>query len=124
MAVYLIHFDTPYPRDDRASVRHYLGFVNTYSRSTTPYGRMMRRLDHHFHGRGSRLMAAVSARGIGWSVVRVIWHATRTDERAIKRSRNLSRYCPVCQGKRSRLRAPYWRRGVLTVDNSTTGEYR
>lgn len=104
--VYLIHFDSPYPRDSRASVRHYLGYSAS---GRSGRGMIRRRLDHHANGRGSRFMRAVSLRGIGWRVVRTWWEGDRTLERNIKRSKNLPRYCPICNGKRSRLRADYWR---------------
>lgn len=108
--VYLIHFDTPYPRDDRSPVRHYLGWSSS---GPTSRGMIRRRLSNHATGRGSALMRAVS-RVSSWSVVRVWPTGDRTLERAIKRQRNLPRYCPVCRGERVRLRADYWRHRLLT----------
>lgn len=115
--VYLIHFDTPYPRDRRTvGVQHYLGFVNTYSPSAR--GTVLRRLAYHRSGRGARLMDAVTKRGIGWRVVRVWWEGDRHLERKMKRRKQASVFCPVCQGKRVRLRAPYWRAFAGSQDGS------
>lgn len=104
--LYLNHFDRPYPRDARGDVQHYLGFVNAYSRGSV--GLYQARQRYHQAGRGSRLLAAVAAKGIGWRTVRVWWDGDKTLERKLKRQRNLPRLCPICRGKRSRLRAPYW----------------
>ena len=87
--VYLLHFSRPYPRDSRASVQHYLGF--TASARTLP-----QRLGHHRDGSGARLMAAVSAAGIGFTVARVWRDADRTAERRLKNRRNGRKLCPLC----------------------------
>lgn len=110
MAVYLNHLDAPYPRDSRTiGCQHYAGFVNVFTRGG--HRRIMERNRYHSIGRGSRFLAAVSSRGIGWRVVRVWWDGDRKLERAIKNGRNLARYCPVCNPKHRRrlLRSERWR---------------
>ena len=91
--VYLIHFDEPYPRDKRASVQHYLGFAldkHTFKR----------RIEHHRKGSGARLMAAVSAAGIGFTVARTWPKGDRTEERRLKNRRNGPKLCPICSEQR------------------------
>jgi hypothetical protein len=83
--VYLIHFDTPLQH-----AHHYIGFVER------PDG-LEERMRQHRTGQGSRLMAAVSAAGIGWRVVRTWAQAGRTFERQLKERKNASRLCPVCR---------------------------
>ena len=78
--VYLIHFDLPYRH-----ARHYLGWTRDLSA----------RLSDHASGRGARLMAVVTAAGIGWDVVRT-WNGTRSDERRLKRRGGRARLCPIC----------------------------
>lgn len=95
--LYGIHLDTPYHH-----ARHYRG----WSRSRAY---LIRRIAHHANGRGSRFLNAVTRAGIGWRVV-VITPGSRTDERAWKNGGgHPERWCPVCQGRRGRLRADYWR---------------
>lgn len=82
--VYLIHFDEPYKH-----ARHYMG--------STTEANLDSRLEHHRNGNGSRLMAAVSAAGISWRVVR-LWAGDKNTERQMKNnvSGNTGQYCPVC----------------------------
>jgi hypothetical protein len=88
MALYLIHFAEPYRH-----ASHYLGFVDT---ARHPLEEALEsRLDFHRKGRGSRLLAAVSAAGIDWEVVRVWEEGTRTDERRLK-GKASTRLCPTC----------------------------
>ena len=88
--VYLLHFARPYPRDARASVRHYIGF--------TQNGHTLgRRIDHHRAGSGARLMAAVSAAGIDFVVARTWPKADRNEERRLKNQKNAPRLCPMCR---------------------------
>jgi hypothetical protein len=88
VAIYLIHFERPYRH-----ANHYLGFVDT---SRHPLEEALEsRLAFHRSGRGSRLLRAVNAAGIGWSVVRVWEEGTRTDERRLK-GRSSTRLCPIC----------------------------
>jgi hypothetical protein len=53
------------------------------------------RLEHHRNGRGARLMAAVSAAGISWRVVRM-WMGDKNTERQMKVQGSI-KYCPVCR---------------------------
>lgn len=82
--VYLIHFDEPFKH-----ARHYIGWSQ----------RLEARLEHHRRGTGARLMAAVSAAGIPWSVVQT-WPGTRTLERRLHRRKGAGRFCPTCKGER------------------------
>ena len=84
--LYLLHFDRPYPRDARAGVRHYLGWALDVDS----------RLAEHLAGRGSPLVRAAVAAGIGVELV-ATWPGTRHDERACKRGHNHARYCPRCR---------------------------
>jgi hypothetical protein len=89
---YLLHFDEPYPRDRRGSVQHYIGFAQ--SKRTFKL-----RIEHHRNGSGARLMAAVSAAGIGFVVARTWDSGNRTDERKLKNRKNARKLCPVCRRK-------------------------
>jgi hypothetical protein len=82
---YLIHFAVPFHH-----ARHYLGF--TYH--------LRGRLYQHLGGvarHGAHLLAAVSAVGIKWAVVR-LWVGVDPDmERELKAQHNAARFCPVCR---------------------------
>lgn len=95
--IYLLHFDEKYEH-----AQHYVGFCEQYSGLDS-------RFEYHAKGNGSKLLAAVSAAGIDFKLVR-LWEGTRNDERAIKNCRQAMRYCPVCQAK------PYRRRGLKEMD--------
>ena len=89
---YLLHFDAPYPRDRRGSVQHYIGFAKN--------ARTLKlRIEHHRGGSGARLMAAVSAAGIGFVVARTWADGDRTHERTLKNRKNARKLCPVCRRK-------------------------
>jgi predicted GIY-YIG superfamily endonuclease len=79
--VYLIHFDRPYKH-----ARHYTGWTK---------GSLDKRLQLHRQGQGSRLMAVVTAAGIGWQLART-WEGGRRRERQIKAQGGASRCCPLC----------------------------
>jgi hypothetical protein len=76
--LYLLCLSAPLGDPSRrgCSAKHYLGFST--SEETLPA-----RLEHHRAGRGSRMLAEASARGITW---RVVWvrAGTRDDERRLK----------------------------------------
>ena len=78
--VYLIHFDRPYRH-----AGHYCGWTH----------HLGRRLEAHAVGRGARLMAVITAAGIGWQLART-WTGDRNLERALKRQGGASRRCPLC----------------------------
>lgn len=88
--VYLLHFAAPYKH-----ARHYVGYSE----------RLTERLAHHAAGRGARLMAAVSAAGIDYTVARVWKGADRTFERRLHRRNGAAPLCPVCSGKAALGRA-------------------
>lgn len=95
MTVYLIHFDTAVgnPASPRGMARHYIGST----------GDIAARLAEHHAGNGSKLMAAVSAAGIGWELVRT-WPGGRTVERALKQRKAAPRLCPTCNPGNKRAR--------------------
>ena len=82
--VYLIHFNKAF-----GHARHYIGW--TKDESTLPP-----RVEHHRKGSGARLMAAVSAAGIGFDVVRTWPDGDRAKERSLKGFHG-PRLCPVCK---------------------------
>lgn len=82
--VYLIHFDEPFHH-----ARHYLGFCED--------GNLAARYERHQAGRGSKLLRAVAAAGIGFEVVRTWEGVDRNFERALKNQRNAPRLCPRCR---------------------------
>lgn len=85
--VYLLHFDQKVA--DHA--QHYCGW--------TPNG-VEARLQKHLSGNGSKLVKA--AVDIGCAVVVAAtwkhddWKEARRQERQMKRTNNLNRYCPIC----------------------------
>lgn len=96
MAVYLLHFDTPFRH-----AKHYMGYARD--------DRMHARIDAHYaakigdHGH-HRLMQHVRAAGISFTLARVWLKATRTDERRMKNGGH-ARRCPICQGRETRGKA-------------------
>ena len=78
--VYLLHFDRPYRH-----ARHYCGWTTDLDT----------RLAQHRSGHGARLIAVITAAGIGFTLART-WAGTRSRERQIKRQGGLSRCCPDC----------------------------
>lgn len=87
--VYLIHFDRPIG-NERHTAQHYIGFAKN----------LAARLKHHRSGNGSAIMAAVSAQGIPWQVVRT-WEvpADRDGyllELKLKARHRHKQMCPVC----------------------------
>ena len=81
--VYLLHFAEPYKH-----ARHYVGYSEQLSK----------RLAHHQHGTGARLMAAVAEAGIAYQVARVWKGADRTFERRIHNRKHSAQLCPLCAG--------------------------
>lgn len=84
--IYVIHFDEPYHH-----ARHYLGWSSDVAA----------RFDRHTAGRGSPLVKAAVAAGIG---VRVVYTrpGTRHDERRMHVHGHLSQLCPLCRQPRVR----------------------
>lgn len=81
--IYLLHFEKPFKH-----ARHYLGWTEGDS--------VQARLDRHRAGNGSKLVAAVVKAGIDFKVAR-LWHGTRHDERALKKSKNVPKFCLICR---------------------------
>jgi predicted GIY-YIG superfamily endonuclease len=79
--VYLLHFDRPYKH-----ARHYIGWTLD----------LTARLAAHRAGQGSRLLHAVRAAGIGWTLART-WPGDRHRERQLKHQGGRARLCPVCR---------------------------
>jgi hypothetical protein len=82
--VYLLHFDRPL-----CHARHYLG---------TTRRRLGQRLVEHIggHRTGSKLVAAVVARGIGVRIAR-LWRGGHGLELRLKRRKKSRQLCPICR---------------------------
>lgn len=88
MAVYLLHYDRPLMRGER-EVRHYVGWCLDRN--------LERRVWQHTTGRGHSAFTEAMARiGSRPTVAYVIWGASRTSERALKRNGHHIRRCPIC----------------------------
>lgn len=85
---YLLHYEQPYMGRPSAPTRHYLG----YSRC------IGRRITEHAQGKGAHYTKAVHAAGIVFEVAAIWPHATRTDERTLKRRHRHAQLCPICRG--------------------------
>lgn len=85
--VYLLHFQQPYTSPNGAkTIRHYIGWASNVER----------RLAHHQAGTGARVMAAVCAAGIAFTLART-WPGDKTLERRLKRQHNHADLCPLCR---------------------------
>lgn len=76
---------------DRHRAKHYLGWSND----------LENRLREHRTGKGSKFTQAACRRGLTIRVAEV-WTGTRHLEKSIKRSRNLKRFCPLCQREQNK----------------------
>lgn len=85
MTVYLLHFTQPISPDHTA--QHYMGYTDD----------LLRRIQEHRAGRGSRLCEVAQERGIGFVLVRT-WPGDRRRERQLKRRKEGPRLCPLCKG--------------------------
>ncbi len=79
--VYLLHFDRRYRH-----AGHYIGWTTDLDA----------RLAQHRAGEGARLLAVITAAGIGWSLARTWPRSTRARERSIKKQGGAARSCPTC----------------------------
>ncbi len=95
MTVYLLCFADRLRRDDRAYVRHYLGWCA---------GDPEIRLSEHRAGQGSPLVRAAVTAGLEPVIVRQWPGQTRQLERHIKRMRQLPTFCPRCNPRPRQLR--------------------
>ncbi len=91
MTVYLIHFQT-----NLKHARHYVGYAD----------KVNKRLAHHKHGTGARILAVCNALGIEYDIARTWEGEGRTFERNLKNCKNAARYCPVCKQGRAREYKP------------------
>jgi hypothetical protein len=82
--VYLICFDKRL-----CHAKHYIGY--------TPDEEADKRLATHKAGRGSRLLAALNKKGIGYKVVRTWPNEDRAFERKLKNQKHSARLCPCCR---------------------------
>lgn len=87
--IYLVHFERPFQH-----ARHYLGWT-----AGTLAARFARHRSLAPKRRGSALLRAVFAAGIGFKVVRT-WEGDRHRERRLKNNGHAVR-CPVCCGRLS-----------------------
>lgn len=85
MTVYLLHFIKPISPDHTA--QHYMGYTDD----------LLRRIEEHRAGRGSRLCEVAQERGIGFVLART-WPGDRRRERQLKRRKAGPRLCPLCKG--------------------------
>ncbi len=83
MAVYLLHFCTPYKH-----ARHYLGYAES----------LPARLREHQSGNGARLMEVIHDAGISWTLART-WEGGRDLERQLKRWHSGVKLCPICRSE-------------------------
>lgn len=93
MSVYILHFDTPLKH-----AKHYVGYAS----------QVVLRIEHHRNGTGARLTQVIREQGIGFQVAKV-FTGTKYDrvfERKLKRTKNISRYCPICSGDHARRYHP------------------
>ena len=91
--VYLLHFTEPYtgtparPGNKPQVVRHYLGVAPVS---------LDRRLAAHRSGNGARLIAVITAAGIGFELART-WPPEQGLERKLKRRKKARDMCPICR---------------------------
>ena len=78
---YLLHFDEPFRH-----ARHYTGWTRD----------LPARLEEHRHGQGARLMQAIRAAGIGFTLARIWEGTTRDREDSLKHRGGARRFCPKC----------------------------
>lgn len=92
MTVYLLHFAQPLG-SQKHQAQHYVGF-STNSRT------LKQRVAHHESGTsGVCIMRALRERGIAFTVAQVFKDKDRNFERKLKNTKNIKRYCPICNPK-------------------------
>jgi predicted GIY-YIG superfamily endonuclease len=87
--VYLYHFDKRYRH-----AGHYLGWSENFDA----------RNERHHSNSGARLLAVISAAGIGYELTRTWEGVTRAEERRLKRRGGSARHCPHSDCKENRRR--------------------
>jgi len=85
MTVYILHLESPFHH-----ARHYTGFSKN--------GRTLKvRVGHHENGTARcKFTDALHRNGIHFTLARIFKQADRNFERKLKKTHNVSRYCPVC----------------------------
>jgi predicted GIY-YIG superfamily endonuclease len=81
--VYLLHFSPAYRH-----ARHYVGYAED----------IIKRVDEHRAGSGSRLTQVALQAGSQLQLVRIWQDADRATERRIKNWKNSPKLCPICNG--------------------------
>jgi len=83
--VYIIHFCTPWHTSDGRTLEHYVGFSK----------KLTKRLAHHRSGSGANFLREAIKRGIEFRLV-VRFSGTKRDERRLKETGHIKKYCPCC----------------------------
>lgn len=83
--VYIIHFDRPWITSDGRTLEHYVGFSK----------QVEKRLHHHRKGSGANFLREAITRGISFRLV-VRFSGTKRDERRLKVTGHIKKYCPCC----------------------------
>ncbi len=123
--VYLLHFDidpkaeVPASREDASKpfhARHYLGWAEN----------AQTRINQHYQAQsGVKLIDAIHAKGITFTVAKVWSKKTREFERQLKNQGGLSRHCPIChrlgidRDSLYRKQVPAMSEGIQTVEKET-----
>ena len=91
MAVYLLHYERPYPAGRRPL--HYVGWAK----------HLERRVAHHANGTsGATLPTVMHAAGIGFTVARVWPDGDKALERRLKNWKKAAVLCPECGHRRTK----------------------
>lgn len=87
--VYVLHLDTPMHH-----AKHYTGFSKNERT-------LAARIQHHRDGHGSKFTQAVVKAGIDFCLALKIKgrHVDKNLERKLKKTKNVVRYCPICNEK-------------------------
>ena len=93
--VYLIRLDEKLS----GKVQYYIGYTPRHP---------LARLKTHRAGKGSRLLAAATERGIHYRIVRVWWGKGRKFERSLKNHKNAKKFCPIASPKRGMRRSKFY----------------
>lgn len=88
--IYLLHSTVPLGTTGKNAASHYLGWCEEDD--------LMRRLKYHQSGHSDAAIVRAFVRAGGKLLLGAVWPGrTRDDERRMKNSGHLSRYCQVCQ---------------------------
>ena len=84
--VYILHLERPF-----GHARHYIGYTKSWMH-------FLNRMEEHYMGRRSIFMSHVRDAGIGFSISRVYYDATRDFERYLKNMNSTGLYCGCGKG--------------------------